>query len=191
LPELVLASTSPRRSELLARLGIRFRVVPPDYEEIIDPRVPAADLAQALASGKARSISQPGSVVVGADTFIVVDDEYLGKPIDATDARRQLLRLSGTVHHIVTGVAIVATNGAVETLVSDSRIRMRKMSEEEIVRYVATREPLDKAGSYALQGMGSAFVERVEGDVTGIIGLPLAPLSSVLERHGFRLFSDH
>lgn len=184
---LILASTSPRRLELLNRLGLAFSVVAPAYEEDMTLDTPPRELAMTLALGKARSVADhhPNAVVIGADTFLVHDGSILGKPANADEARHMLSSLQGRDHTVITGYAVIEAGVVRVTDVSESYVRFRPMTAMEIDRYVATGEPLDKAGSYALQGIGAMFVEKVEGDVAAIIGLPLSGVAQALSRLGY------
>jgi len=187
---LILASTSPRRRELLARLGVPFEVVAPRYEEVIDPHQPAEEQAARFALGKARSVAQPDAVVIGSDTVVVVDHEILGKPVDRDDARRMLTLLQGRAHHVITAVALLAPGYPDHLIADTASVRMRPASLEEIRAYVETGEPMDKAGAYAAQGQGARFIERIDGDPTTVIGLPLQKLAAVLRRVGISASVD-
>jgi septum formation protein len=176
-PTLVLASASPRRRDLLAGLGLRFSVRPVDVDET--PRSGEDPLAYVLrlAEEKALACMGAGELVLAADTTVVLDGEILGKPADEAEAREMLGRIAGREHTVLTGVAL-ARGGAeggdgARSVVEDTRVRMAPMSTEEIAWYAATGETLDKAGSYAVQGLGAMFVEAVFGDYTNVVGLPL------------------
>jgi septum formation protein len=187
-PALVLASASPRRQELLARLGIPFTVEPSHIPEIHPPGPPVQALA-AVALDKARAIASrwtAGAVIVlGADTEVVLDGRYLGKPRDAADAVRMLHELGGRTHEVITGVALVeARSGREETAAVTTRVTMVAASDKEIAAYVATGEPLDKAGGYAVQGLGARLVARVDGCVTNVVGLPVETTRRLLARWG-------
>jgi nucleoside triphosphate pyrophosphatase len=171
---LVLASGSPRRRELLTRLGLDFIVVTPDVDETPRLDEPAVALVARLAADKAAAVAarHPGAIVIGADTAVVVGGSTLGKPADIDDARRMLRALGGRSHDVHTGVA-VAADGAVRTASTVSTVTFAALTADEIEWYVATGEPFDKAGGYALQGAGGAFVAGVEGSVSGVLGLPL------------------
>ena len=184
---LILASTSPRRKALLEQLGLTFTVEAPDYEEVMDPTFTSIELAELLALGKARAVASlhTNAVVVAADTFVAVNGHLLGKPQSAAEATDMLERLSAETHSVFTGFAVVNADSEewhVETV--ESKVTFRALSPAEIMTYIATGEPLDKAGAYGLQGMGGAFVEKIEGDVGAIIGLPLAPLCLALREFG-------
>jgi septum formation protein len=184
-PSLVLASASPRRQELLARLGIPFTVEPSHIPELHPPGPPAAALA-AVALDKARVVAgrwtADRAVIVGADTEVVLDGRYMGKPRDAADAVRILSALSGRMHEVITGVALVeAPPGREATAAVTTRVTMTAATQEEIAAYVATGEPFDKAGGYAVQGLGARLVARVDGCLTNVVGLPLETMRRLLE----------
>jgi len=190
-PGLVLASTSPRRAEILARLGLPFKVVAPRFEETPDATRSARDEAGFFAEAKARSVTGdfPNHLIIGSDTLIDRDGEKIGKPADAAEARRLLRRLRGRSHTIWTAVALLsaardAAAPQVEVSVAQVTVSMRWVDDLEIDRYVATGEPLDKAGAYAIQGGASAWIERIEGDRLAAIGLWLVPIEAHLKRAG-------
>ncbi len=180
---LILASRSPRRRELLARAGFRFLVRPADagaeesWREGEDPRTHVERLARAKA---AAAEADPEDVVLGADTVVVVDGEVLGKPADAAEAVRMLRRLAGREHQVWTGVCL--KRGARELVDSErTLVRFAPLEESEIQEYVASGEPLDKAGAYAIQGLASKFVERIEGCYFNVVGLPVAKVYRLLK----------
>jgi septum formation protein len=185
--EFLLASASPRRSELLALVGVRFRATPVDIDETPRPGEEPRALAERLAVEKARAVPPPAgpAVVLGADTVVVIDGTVLGKPRDDEEARRFVRLLAGRTHEVITAIALRLSpeeSVAVETAVS--RVTFAPMSEEEIAWYAATGEGRDKAGAYALQGIGALFVRSVEGSYTNVIGLPLDRLYPHLVRWG-------
>jgi septum formation protein len=172
---LILASASPRRSELLRNAGIVFEVQPADVPEAPLPGEPAKALAERLAREKATAIARQraADVVLGADTVVVVDGEILGKPAGAGDAARMLRMLSGRRHEVITGVCLVA--GGQWSVASESTtVTMSEISEKEIADYITTGEPMDKAGAYAIQGIASRWIPRIEGDYSNVVGLPVA-----------------
>lgn len=183
---LILASRSPRRRELLAALGIPLEVRPAETDEAVHPgERPEAYVAR-VAREKARAVS--GEVVLAADTAVVVGEEILGKPADGADAARMLRALSGTTHRVLTSVCVrcaAPPPGLDREVVVSTQVRFRPLSEEQIAWYVATGEPLDKAGAYAVQGVGGALVESVVGSVSGVVGLPLAESLALLAEVGF------
>ncbi len=174
---LILASNSPRRRELLQNAGFEFDVRPSGIEEIRLPGEPPEDFARRLAWDKAldvASLSSPGSVVLGADTVVAINGEILEKPIDAADAARMLRTLSGHTHRVITGICLVRAPESVLAWTHETTaVTFRNLSEEEIAWYVASGEPVDKAGGYAIQGLASRFVTRIEGCYFNVVGLPI------------------
>jgi septum formation protein len=186
--DFVLASTSPRRGELLGVLGIPFRAVAPvDVDETPGVGEQPVALVRRLAEAKARSVD--GDPVLAADTIVELDGEILGKPVDAEDARRMLRRLSGRVHRVHTGVA-VRSGERLDVDVATTAVRFLALSPEAIEWYVDGGEPLDKAGAYAVQGAGGIFVEEIRGSVSNVIGLPLHTVVDLLDRVGIRGFRE-
>jgi len=176
-PEIILASNSPRRKELLEKARIPFTVEPADVDETQHDGEPAGDYASRLALDKARAVASrhEGGLVIGADTVVVIDGETLGKPADAKDARRTLRRLSGRAHVVMTGVAVVdAATGRELSAVESTEVCFRTLSDDEIDAYVATGEPMDKAGSYGIQERASVFVEGIDGCFFNVVGLPVS-----------------
>jgi|SRR5579875_2162318 len=189
---LVLASGSPRRRELLARAGIPLIVIPSAASEDVSPRLGPIEVTQALALRKAEVVarSQREGLVVGADTVIVHAGQILTKPIDVTDAKAMLARLRGDWHQVVTGLAVVDTvSGRRETSAVVTAVKMRNYSDKKIAQYVASGEPLDKAGSYAIQGLGKQLVEAFDGCYNNVVGLPLCELVEHLGRFGYPLLA--
>jgi septum formation protein len=189
---LVLGSGSPRRRELLARAGVAFEVQAADIDEAARPGEAPRALAERLARAKAQAVARrvgatPSRLVLGADTIVLIDGDVLGKPVDPEDAVRLLSRLVGRHHVVLTGVALVASDrlGDARTVVVESKVAMRAADEAEIRRYVATGEPLDKAGAYAAQGQGRAFIARIEGSESNVIGLPIDETLALLRASGF------
>jgi septum formation protein len=182
---LVLASSSPRRRQLLEMLGIPHVVDPADLAEDPRPGESAEDLAARLAREKALQVAarRPGAPVLGADTVVVLGARLLGKPASEAEAARMLGELSGREHRVVTAVAL-ARDGAVEERLDTTRVWFRRLTPEMIQAYVATGEPLDKAGAYGVQGYGAVLVERIAGDFFGVMGLPLRLVVELLDRAG-------
>jgi septum formation protein len=181
--EIVLASASPRRAGILTALGVRFRVHPADVDETLEPGEDAAGAAERLARAKATAIADSGLPVLAADTLVVCDEEILGKPRDAADAARMLRRLRGRSHEVVTGVC-VRRGPDLWSEVDSTRVTFAPMTETEIAWYVATGEPLDKAGAYHVDGRGSLFLESVEGAPSNVGGLPVRLLRNLLREAG-------
>lgn len=189
---LVLASGSPRRRDLLAEAGIPFETVPADIEETVLPDESPVAMTLRLAREKAQAVAgrlgpRPPRHVLGADTTVVLDGEIIGKPRDPEDAVRLLSRLTGRTHRVVTAVAVVDTaSGAVCDCAVESRVHMRSADEAALRDYVATGEPLDKAGAYAIQGRGAELVSGFDGSRSNIIGLPLEETLALLKAAGYR-----
>ncbi len=186
-PTLVLASQSPRRAELIGRLGLQFDTVPADIDESYLPGETPEGHAERLAREKALTIaaSRPDALVVGSDTIVVIDGDVLGKPRDREHAVEMLLRLSGREHHVCTGIA-VAHGGEVRSGLERVRVRFRTLDRQAAEEYVATGEPMDKAGSYGIQGFGSAIVEGIEGDYFAVMGLPVVRMLDLISQFGWR-----
>jgi len=186
-PAIVLASQSPRRAELIGRLGLEFEVRPADIDESYQPGETPPEHAERLAREKAEVVAatHPHALVVGSDTIVVIDGDVLGKPRSREQAVEMLMRLSGRDHEVCTGVA-VALGGRVESGLERVRVRFRILSPEACEQYVATGEPMDKAGSYGIQGFGSAIVESIEGDYFAVMGLPVVRMLGLFERFGWR-----
>jgi septum formation protein len=184
----VLASASPRRRELLAGLGLAFTVRAAGIDESpLAGEAPAACVRR-LALAKATALAAGGELVLGADTVVVLDGQMLGKPRDPADARRMLAAIAGREHTVLTGVALhEVAGGRREASVEASRVRMAPMTPREIAWYVASGEPLDKAGSYAVQGVGALFVEAVYGNYTNVVGLPLPATYRLFNALGYDL----
>lgn len=185
--ELVLASESPRRFELLKGLGIKFRAVRSEVDESRFKARSPEELVKKLALAKAQAVARKlkRGVVVGADTIVVLGGEILGKPSSQAEARAMLKRLSGRKHEVLTGVAVVDVSTGKQTVdCVRTEVKFRKLTEEEISSYVGTGEPLDKAGSYAIQGRAGLFVERIKGCYYNVVGLPLARLAEILRDYG-------
>jgi len=180
---LVLASVSPRRQELLRNAGIPFEVQPANICEDPLPGENAKECAERLAQEKALSVARkrPADVVLGADTVVVIDQQILGKPADAADAARMLRLLSGRAHQVITGVS-VAAEGRCSVSSETTTVTMSQITEGEIRDYVATGEPMDKAGAYAIQGIASRWIPRIEGDYSNVVGLPVALVYRTLRR---------
>jgi septum formation protein len=188
----VLASASPRRRQLLAQLTPEFVVVPADVDERLEPtRLPESLAALALDKARAAAPRVPDAIVLAADTVVVVDDQVLGKPVDADDARAMLGRLSGREHAVLTGVAVLDTRtGRAATRVVTSRVVMHPFDAATVDRYVASGEPLGKAGAYAIQGLGGALVAAVAGSYSNVVGLPLDETRALLEAFGVPVRRD-
>ncbi|MEP6765728.1 MAG: Maf family protein [Gemmatimonadaceae bacterium] len=183
----VLASQSPRRRELLALIGVTHTVVPADIDESVFPNEPPENHAERLARTKAGVIAarDSGALVIGSDTIVVIDEQILGKPSDDAHAARMLRQLSGRTHTVVTAVA-VAHGEQLVSGVERVAVTFRNLSDDNILDYIATREPMDKAGAYGIQGFGATIVERIDGDFFAVMGLPLGRMIRLCEDVGAR-----
>jgi septum formation protein len=179
---LVLASASPRRQELLRNAGIAFEARPAHINENPLPEERAKDCAERLAREKAQAIAsqRPHDVVLGADTVVTIDDHLLGKPSDAADAARMLRLLSGRKHQVITGVCLTF-KGHIAVSSETTQVTVNKLTEKEVADYVASGEPMDKAGAYAIQGIASRWIPRIEGDYFNVVGLPIALVFRMLQ----------
>ncbi len=188
-PPLILASASPRRRELLALTGIPFLVDAPEVDEHcgLGAREAVVELARRKAA--AGAAKHPGKVVLASDTLVAIDDVPLGKPRDEEDAFRTLRMLSGRWHHVYTGVCVVDTAGREHPGVEETSVRFGDMTDSDIRAYIATGEPSDKAGSYALQGIAGLWIEEIRGSSTNVIGLPLTLTRRLLEAAGLHVLS--
>jgi septum formation protein len=183
--QLVLASASPRRRELLAASGYCFEVVPSNTDEIPLPGESPAVFAQRVAREKAYDVAgrHPDSCVLAADTVVVVNGALFGKPADRNDARRMLQALSGRVHRVLTAVALIPSGAALEAVLVESTVEFRQLTAAEIEVYLDSEEPYDKAGAYAVQGEAGKFVASVRGSYSNVIGLPIEAVTELLRRH--------
>lgn len=196
---IILASKSPRRQELLKNIGLDFEVRVSNFDEKsvscegIEPHEYAEELARRKAGAVAESLKPETGVeylVVGADTIVVLNGRVLGQPVDEADARRMLETLSGTANQVITGVAAVSLkNGekVVHSAFESTLVYFKELGGYEIDRYIATGEPLDKAGAYGIQGLASLFVEEIEGCYFNVVGLPIMRLSKLFAKHGYSL----
>ena len=187
--KIILASASPRRRELLSALGLEFEVRPALGEEHPEPGLSGGETAMRLSRAKCLEIAagaEEDDVVIAADTVVCLDDQILGKPADEEDAARMLKALSGRDHRVYTGVT-VARGGRVLSDFEETAVHFRPLSEREIAAYIATGEPMDKAGAYGIQGRASLFVRGIEGDYFNVMGLPLCKLGEMLKQLGIEL----
>jgi septum formation protein len=183
-PSLILASSSPRRKEILEAMGVAFTIQSLAVDESVRAGEPAADMVLRLAAAKAAAIpAGPGQIVIAADTAVVLGEEIFGKPVDVGDALRMLSALSGRTHQVMTGIA-VATPDGLETALSVTDVRFREIEADEARRYWQSGEPQGKAGAYAIQGRGGVFVEAIMGSHTGVVGLPVYETARLLRAAG-------
>ena len=185
----ILASASPRREELLKQIGCTFQVIPGQAEEITDSTLTPQQLALTNAKLKVRSVAalHPGIPVLGADTVVTLGGRIFGKPRDADDAKHILSELVGRIHRVVTGLAL-AKDGRLYAMSVTTEVRLASLTAEEIEAYVATGEPMDKAGGYALQGRAAAFIEGINGSYSNVVGLPLYAFTKLAKKAGLSLY---
>jgi septum formation protein len=183
--EIVLASASPRRQELLKNAGIPFSVRPANLEEVRRPNEDPRAFAERMAREKAEVVheSMPHACILGADTVVVVEDQVLGKPTSAPDAARMLRLLAGRQHQVITGVCLLG-NGFEDVRSETTAVDFNPLTEDEIQHYISTGEPMDKAGAYGIQGLASRWISRIEGDYFNVVGLPVALVWGMLHEHG-------
>lgn len=187
--KIILASSSPRRKELLSSVGLSFRVVPSNIDEKLNPRHKPQRQAEELSLQKALAVSKKydDAIIIGADTLVVIDDDILGKPVDFRKTKQFLKKLSGKKHQVVTGFTIIDTKSRNRVTKSETTdVYMKKLTKREIDQYIIKEETTDKAGGYAIQGIGCVLFERIEGDYFNIVGLPLYKLSEELKK--FKIF---
>lgn len=189
-PHLILASTSPRRKDLLALLDIPFEIIPPTSTEDVRDHESPVDHVRRLALEKARSVANgyPESLVIGSDTIIEIDGHLLGKPNDLQEAEQMLKRLRGRCHHVHTGLALVRHRAHLEeTKVESVRVWITPFSDSQLQDYLNTHDSLGKAGAYSIQGEGAPLIEKIEGDYPTVVGLPLWHIAKLLEQQGILL----
>jgi septum formation protein len=187
---IILASASPRRKELLEKLGLKFRVEPSNYQEDINSELEPHELAKSLSLKKAElvAMSHKSALVIAADTFIVFEGKILSKPQTETAARKMLSTINGRRHSVITGFTIMDTDSKkVLSKSIETKVYIRQLTSNEIDAYVRSKEPLDKAGAYAIQGLGSVIVEKIEGDYFNVVGLPLSALAKSLKEFGIHI----
>jgi septum formation protein len=190
MKRIILASASPRRKELLEKIGLKFEVEPSDYAEDMRSELSPDELARSISLEKAKVVASKhnNAIVIAADTFIVSRGKILGKPNTRDEARKMLMTLKGKSHSVITGFTILDTDkNKVLTKSVETIIHIKNLTSEEVDAYVRSKEPLDKAGAYAIQGLGSVIVERIEGDYFNVIGLPLSALAEGLKEFGIRI----
>jgi septum formation protein len=189
--DLILASASPRRAELLRQIGLDFTIVPSTFQEETLSEDDPARLVMALALNKAQQVAKdiPAGLVIGADTVVFLEDRILGKPSGTDEAVRMLAQLSGQTHQVYTGVSLIEVpGGKIEVDYEMTRVKFRSLKMGEIEAYVSTKEPLDKAGAYGIQGKGAVLVEAIHGCYFNVVGLPIAKLVMMLQTFGVSLW---
>ena len=188
--QLILGSSSPRRSALLAQLGLRFNILSPDVDETLAPGELPADYVSRMSNDKyaavAATVPEP-SILVAADTVVVLGDQILGKPTDSEQGCRMLSQLSANAHRVLTSVTIGPTDGENEQFVIETIVRFRTLTTHECKAYWHTGEPQDKAGGYGIQGVGAMFIDSIEGSYTNVVGLPLTETAQKLQSFGISI----
>ncbi len=189
---LILASTSPRRREILSLLGLPFDAIAPEFDETVSAHLSIEDEVVDFAVGKARSVAvhHPDAIIIGSDTMIFLDGAKIGKPLDLADAKRILRVLSGRTHLIYTSVAIIDGGGDGLQMTAKVSVDMRPYDDNAINRYLAYDESMDKAGAYSIQGQGSKLIARIDGDFLAAVGMPLRPIAAYLQRRHVELPID-
>jgi septum formation protein len=188
--KIILASASPRRKELLEKIGLNFQVDPSDFPENLTQDLPPESLVKFISIGKASAISAkyPDALIIAADTIGVLGNRIIGKPHTSEEAVKILQRLSGKTHRVITGLTVLDTgSNKMLTRIVETRVSIKALTQQEIDGYVKSGEPLDKAGAYAIQGLGSLIVEKIVGDYYNVVGLPLRTLADCLEEMGMKL----
>jgi septum formation protein len=187
MKRIILASASPRRKELLEKIGLKFEVDASNCAEEVDPALEPDELTRRISLTKAKSVAPryKDALIIAADTIGVIGKKLLGKPHTAGEARKMLAQISGKSHEVITGFTVLdtATNKIISGTVY-TKVYIKKLTTQEIDAYVQTGEPLDKAGAYGIQGLGAVIVEKIEGDYYNVVGLPLSALAEVLEEFG-------
>lgn len=189
--DLILASASPRRAELLEQIGLNFKIIPSTFQEETIPEDAPARLVMELALSKAKQVAEGISegLVIGADTIVFLEDRVLGKPSGIEEAVRMLAQLSGKEHQVFTGIALIEVPGEKSRIDYEmTRVQFRSLSRDEIEAYVSTKEPLDKAGAYGIQGKGAVLVESIHGCYFNVVGLPIVRLVTMLQDFGVSLW---
>ena len=187
MKKIILASASPRRKEILEITGMEFEVCPGDYEEDLNLSMHPEELSRFLSRKKAECVSDKhdNAIIIAADTFISFNDKILGKPHNEKEAEKMLVMLSGEKHSVITGFTVLDTGS--NKIMSKSvvtNVYLRTLTSSEITAYIKSKEPLDKAGAYAIQGLGAVFIEKIEGDYFNVVGLPLFALAECLKKFG-------
>ncbi len=190
---IILASASTRRKELLEMTGLQFKIDPGDYMEDMNLKLSPHELAKFLSMEKAKSVAgrYDNAIIIAADTFVIIKGRILGKPHTEEEARKMLELLGGATHSVITGFTVLDTKTGKKISKSvETRVTFKELTEKEIDAYVKTKEPMGKAGAYAIQGLGSIIVKRIEGDYFNVIGLPLCPLAECLKEFGIRILEQ-
>lgn len=190
MKKIILASKSPRRKELLEKVGLKFEIKVSDFDESSVSKLPPKELAEFLSKEKGKAVAKEfkNAVIISADTIVILDGEMIGKPTSEEDARKMLRKLSGRDHQVITGFTIIDSEFDVSITRSvESRVFFREISDDEIDAYVETGETLDKAGGYGIHEKAAVFLERVDGDYSNVVGLPILPVIEELKKFGVNI----
>ncbi|MDO8715632.1 MAG: Maf family protein [Dehalococcoidales bacterium] len=193
MKKIILASSSPRRKELLEKIGLKFEVEPGDCEEIVDTDLEPHEMVRKLSREKAEAVARKhnNGVIIAADTVVLMDGKILGKPKSPTEAKNMLRALSGKSHVVITGFTIIdESQRRILSKAVETKVSIRELNPAEIDAYVKSGEPLDKAGGYGIQGLGSVIVEKIEGDYFNVVGLPLSALAESLKEFGVDVWEN-
>jgi septum formation protein len=185
--KIILASASPQRKELLEKIGLKFQVDPSNFPENLRQDLPPEGVVKFISIGKASTVAvkYPDAIIIAADTIGVLKDRIIGKPHTSEEASKMLQSMSGKIHRVITGLTLIDTSsGKMLTRTVETKVRFKKLSPAEIQFYVQSGEPQDKAGGYAIQGMGALIVEKISGDYYNVVGLPLSTLADCLKEFG-------
>ena len=194
MKRIILASASPRRKELLEKIGLKFEVDASDCAEEIDPALEPDEMVHRISLAKAKSVTSrhKDTIIIAADTIGVIGKKLLGKPHTADEARKMLAQISGKSHEVITGFTVLDTaSNKVFSGTVNTKVYIKKLTGQEIAAYVRTGEPLDKAGAYGIQGLGAVIVEKIEGDYYNVMGLPLNALTNALKEFGVNVWGDN
>jgi septum formation protein len=191
MKQIILASKSPRRKQILQQVGLEFTIAVSDFDETQIKFKTPEDLVEKLSFEKAKviAVKNPNAIIIGADTTVIYKNEIIGKPTSKQDAIRILKLLSGNIHEVVTGFTVISGNKSITKHVT-SKVKFKKLSEAEIKAYVLTGEPMDKAGGYGIQDKGGLFVEDIQGDYFNVVGLPIFAVSEVLKQFGVEIIKN-
>lgn len=195
MSKIILASSSPRRKMLLEQIGLSFEIIVSNADEVVDPMLSPSELVIQLSKQKAADVAknlEGDFIVIGADTIVVYKDKVLGKPKDREEAKTMLTMLQGNIHEVYTGITLIQTkNHLIKVGYERTEVHMRSLSPSTIDAYINTKEPMDKAGAYGIQGIGAVLIDKICGDYNNVVGLPLTLLSVLLEEMNINIFENY
>ncbi len=192
MKQIILASTSPRRKELMEKLNLKFTAVSSDYEEDMTLKLKPLQLAKTLSTGKALAVVKkyPNHIIIAADTFVALNDKLLGKPHTKETAKKMLKQISGKAVSVISGLTVIDTSsGRKISQAVETKVYIKKLSDQEISGYIKTGEPLDKAGAFGIQELGAVIIKKIDGDFFNVVGLPLFVLSETLKKFGIKILN--